>query len=281
MKIIFFGTSPFGIEALKFLSKNHEVLKVFTNPPKEAGRGKKLTPTAIEQEALKLGLKVIHSSKPKIEEITEDFDIGVVVSYGAIISKAILEKAKYGFLNIHPSDLPKFRGASPIERTLEAGEVSTRICVIKMTPRLDDGDILAFQNYQIQNEETSLDLHKKFATIGAEILPNAISNLVNQIQGEVQDNSKTTYATKIQKEELELTSSLTTAQATNKIRAFASTGYCFFFHNGKRIKVLKAEPSKTRKTPIDLEVKDGFISPELIKPEGKNIISIKDFLNSY
>jgi methionyl-tRNA formyltransferase len=280
MKIVFFGTSSFGIEALRFLAKNHNVLLVFTNPPKEAGRGKKLTSSAIEVEALKLGLNVVHSSRPKIEELPNEFDVGVVVAYGAIISKSVLEKAKYGFLNIHPSDLPKFRGASPIERTLEAGETLTRVCVIKMTPRLDDGDVLSFRKYHIQHEETSLDLHKKFAQIGAEILPDAISSLVNLVQGEVQDNSKTTYASKISKEELELTSNLTTMQAINKIRAFASYGYCFFFYNGKRIKVVKAEASKIRNTPLDLELKDGFISPILIKPEGKNLIQVRDFLNS-
>jgi methionyl-tRNA formyltransferase len=280
MKIVFFGTSPFGIEALRILAQNHEVLCVFTNPPKPAGRGKNLTPTPIEIEALKLELKVIHSSKPKLEEIPTDFDIGIVVSYGAIISKAVLEKAKYGFLNIHPSDLPKFRGASPIERTLEAGEKSTRICIIKMTPRLDDGNILASQIYNISNEETSLELHQKFAKIGANLMPIAISNLIKGFEGEVQDNAKTIYAPKITKEELELTANLTITEAINKIRAFASFGYPFFFYQGKRIKILKAEGAKTAKTKLDLPLKDGFLSPLIIKPEGKNEMSIQDYLNS-
>ncbi len=277
MKVIFFGTSPFGIPALRFLSANFNVISVFTNPPMPAGRGQKLKPSPIEEEAVKLGLKVVHSAKPKLEDVKEDFDIGIVVSYGAIISKNILEKAKYGFLNIHPSDLPKFRGASPIERTLEMGETSTRICIIKMTPRLDDGNILAFSRYEISSEENSLDLHEKFAKIGAEILPNAIKSLVNKEEGEVQEESKTTYASKIKKEELELKEGLKTIDAINKIRAFASFGYPFFFHEGKRVKILKAKKVETPLSALDLKMVDGYLHPILIKPEGKNVMKNQKF----
>lgn len=281
-KIVFFGTSAFGIEALECLASQYNILKVFTNPPKEAGRGKALQKSPIQLKAEELGLKVVNSSKPKPSELEEEFDVGVVVSYGSIISKEVLNLAKYGFLNIHPSNLPKFRGAAPIERSLEAGETKTRVCVIKMTPKLDDGNILAFKEYSINPEETSLDLHTKFAKIGAELLKPAIEALQNQEEGEIQDEKLTTYAPKIKKEELELKEGLVTCQqAMNKIRAFASYGYVFTNFNGKRIKVKSAKITKIQETILDVQCKDGFISPLIIKPEGKNFMEIKDFLNSY
>ena len=282
LKVVFFGTSAFGLEALEALASEHNILQVFTNPPKEAGRGKALQKSPIQLKAEQLGLKVVNSSKPKPSEIEGEFDVGVVVSYGSIISKEVLGLAKYGFLNIHPSNLPKFRGAAPIERSLEAGETQTRVCVIKMTPKLDDGNILACQEYLINPEETSLDLHTKFAKIGAELLKPAIEALQNQEEGEKQEEALATYAPKIKKEELELKANTTTCQeAINKIRAFASYGYVFTTFNGKRIKIKSAKITKTQETILDVKCKDGFISPLIIKPEGKNFMAIKDFLNSY
>ena len=271
LKILFFSSSKFGVPALKLLSQNFKINAVFTNPPKPSGRGKKLQPTIIQSEAEALNLKVINSSKPTILDIEEEFDIGVVVSYGAIISKEVLSKAKYGFLNIHPSDLPKFRGASPIERTIEAGEKDTRVCIIKMTPRLDDGNILSFVRCDIGSEENSLDLHDKFSQIGAELLLDAIPKLLRGEEGEEQNHPNSTYAKKIAKEELELKHEvLTMEQTLNKIRAFASYGFTFLTFESKRIKVLKAEASEIQKSKIDIICLDGFISPTLIKVEGKN-----------
>jgi methionyl-tRNA formyltransferase len=271
LKIVFFGTGSFGLEALKFLSCNYNVVSVVTGLPKEAGRGHKLTINPIHKEAEALGLEVINSGKPTTEDLKKDFDIGIVVSYGAIISKAVLEKAKFGFLNIHPSDLPKFRGASPIERTIELGETNTRICIIKMTPKLDDGNIMASSYYTIQEDETSLDLHLKFAKIGAHLLNEAISNLINGTKGEEQNHEIATYAKKISKEELFLQGDgLTMVQVNNKVRAFASYGFPFIMHEGKRIKILKAESTSFQKSKIDVKCIDGFLTPTLIKVEGKN-----------
>ena len=151
-----------------------------------------------------------------------------------------------------------------------------------MTPKLDDGNILACQEYLINPEETSLDLHTKFAKIGAELLKPAIEALQNQEEGEKQEEALATYAPKIKKEELELKANTTTCQeAINKIRAFASYGYVFTTFNGKRIKIKSAKITKTQETILDVKCKDGFISPLIIKPEGKNFMAIKDFLNSY
>lgn len=282
MNIIFFGTSQFGIETLEILHKNYNVIKVITPSPKPSGRGYVLNKNPIHKKAEELGISVLNTSKPTTHDIVEKFDIGVVVSYGAIISKDVLNLAKYGFLNLHPSDLPKFRGAAPIERTIESGEVRTRICIIKMTPKLDDGDILCFQNYTIQDDENSLDLHNKFAKIGANLLPIAIQKIIQNVdEFEKQDNSNFTYAKKISKDELflneENTANLPALAVINKIRAFVSYGCCFIMHEGKRIKILKARISGKQLTKIDLKCQNGFVSPLIIKPEGKDFIQSTSF----
>lgn len=280
MKIVFFGTSEFGLETLDLLYKKYNIIKVITPEPKPANRGYLLNKTPIHQKAEELKIAIKNTSKPTPQNIDEDFDVGIVVSYGAIISENVLKLAKYGFLNLHPSDLPKFRGAAPIERTIEAGEENTRICIIKMTPRLDDGDIVCYQNYTITEEENSLDIHKKFAKIGANLFPLALEKLVNNYDNfEKQDNAKFTYAKKIQKEELLIKhyENFVSKDLINKIRAFASYGCCFIIHEGKRIKILKATISNFQLTKLDIKCQDGFVSPLIIKPEGKGFIDTAQF----
>lgn len=282
LRVIFFGTSNFGSPSLEVLHSTFVVLKVFTGSPKLSGRGMMLQKTPIQIQAENLGIQVHNSDKPTLSDLENEFDVGVVVSYGHIISSAILSKAKYGFLNVHPSDLPKFRGAAPIERTIQSGDESTRVCIIKMTPRLDDGDIILSERYFILEDETATDLHAKFAKIGAELLLIAIQRLVSGNSNfEKQDNSKSTYAHKISKEELFLdpihTKNMKTKDLINKIRAFTTYGSCFTLHDGKRIKVAKASFSPQKLTKLDLECIDGFASPVIIKQEGKNFIPVPNY----
>lgn len=281
MKIIFFGTAEFGVETLKALSLNHEIVKVITGIPKKSGRGHLLTKNPIHALAESLDLKIHNTQKPLMQDVEEDFDIGIVVAYGAIISKEILEKASIGFLNLHPSDLPKFRGASPIERTIESGDIKTRVCIIKMTPKLDDGDIVKSEEYFIKPSQNSLDLHKEFAVLGAKLMLEAIELLKTKTEFEKQNHDLSTYAKKISKEELHLQESkFTTQEIVNKIRAFASYGYPFIMHQGKRIKIKEAISSPVKISPLDITCTDGFASPTIIKPEGKNFMLTQDFIKN-
>ena len=279
MKIIFFGTSDFGVPSLKILHEKFNVLKVFTNYPKPSGRGKLIKKTPIHELAESLNITVINSEKPLVEDVSEEFDIGITIAYGSIISKAVLERAKYGFLNLHPSDLPLFRGAAPIERTLEAGFSKTRVCIIKMTPKLDDGEIVISKEYQINPDENSVTLARTFSEIGATMFPLAIEKLISGAGFEKQNDALTTYAKKISKSELflesQMVANLSGEQVLNKIRAFASYGYPFIIHENVRIKIIKAILGNEQKSSLDIKVKDGWVSPILIKPEGRNVISIE------
>lgn len=280
MKIAFFGTSEFGIETLEALHKEFSVEFVVTNPARPANRGKKLMETPIFECAKRLGIQRIYTPEKltkEFEEYLQDIDYGVVVSYGKILPERILKVAKKRFINLHPSSLPLFRGAAPIERTVEAGYTRADICVIEMVKALDAGNILAKQNYDISPHQDALDLHTDFAKIGASLIVDVIKN--GSRINEKQNDALATYAHKIAKEELALPnmSKEITEVVINKVRAFASYGYCFVVYNGKRFKILKAHVSAKRLTPLDIECSDGFVSPVVIRPEGRGNINISEY----
>lgn len=279
MKVAFFGTSEFGIETLQALYENFSVEFVVTAPPKPAKRGQKMQNTPIFDAATILQIRNIYTPEKltkEFEEYLQEIDYAVVVAYGKILPERILKTVKKRFLNLHPSDLPLFRGAAPIERTIEAGHRKTAICVIEMKKELDAGDIVAKEEYIINSQENSLNLHEKFAKIGAKLITDAIKNSNTIV--EKQNHAMATYAKKIEKQELELNlveKSKSVADIFNKIRAFASYGYCYVMYNGKRIKIILAEISQTKNTDIDIVCKDGFVTPKIIRPEGKNDMNVE------
>ena len=279
MKIAFFGTSEFGIETLKQLHANFSIEFVVTGVAKPSKRGQKTQNTPIFELATILEIPRIYTPTKLTEEFEEylkEIDFAVVVSFGMILPERILNSAK-NFINLHPSALPLFRGAAPIERTLEAGFCKTEICVIKMTKKLDAGNIIAKEEYEISQNENSLILHEKFSKIGAKLIVDVIKN--GEKINEKQNDFNATYAKKIEKSELELTDNANQAviSVLNKIRAFSSYGFCWKIYQEKRFKFIEAKITQTKITPIDIECKDGFISPTIIRPEGKGNLNIKDW----
>jgi methionyl-tRNA formyltransferase len=277
MKIAFFGTSEFGMPTLEMLHEKLGVELVFTGVAKPANRGQKLQNTPIFNQAQSLGISQIHTPQkllPKHAEFLKEIDYAIVVAYGLILPEFILGAVKQKCLNVHPSSLPLFRGAAPIERTLEAGHAETEICVIEMTKALDAGNIVAKQHYKIAENENSIILHEKFAKIGAKLVSGLLENACNNALNIVQKHEKATYAKKILKNELEIhnESTLPASVVLNKIRAFASYGYCFVIQNGKRIKIIDAKISQKKLTEYDISCTDGFVSPKIIRPEGRNNI---------
>ncbi len=282
MKIAFFGTSQFAEEPLKLLHENFDVKFVVTGKSKAANRGQRLVNTPIFELASQLGIARIYTPEKLTEEFEEylkEIDFAVVVSFGMILPEKILNCAK-NFINLHPSSLPLFRGAAPIERTLEAGYKTTDICVIKMTKKLDAGDIIAKERYVILTEDTAITLHEKFSKIGAYLIIDLIK--YGSKITEKQDEASVVYAKKVEKSELELIDNSHSAQnILNKIRAFASCGFCYKIYNGKRFKFISAKISETKLTPIDIQCFDGFssnfVSPTIIRPEGKGDLNIENY----
>ena len=182
MRVIFMGTPEFSVPALQALSTRHDIVAVYTQPPRPAGRGKQPRPSAVHQAAEKIGLLVRHPASMRDPQAQADLaalnaDIFVVVAYGQILPQVVLDMPRFGCLNIHASLLPRWRGAAPIHRAVMAGDTETGICIMKMEAGLDTGPILLRAALPILQEDTTLDLHDRLAAMGSALIVQALDTL--------------------------------------------------------------------------------------------------------
>jgi methionyl-tRNA formyltransferase len=293
IKIAFFGTDKFATKSLRSINENFTISSVYTQESKQSGRGMAFKTTDVYQEALDIGLKDIIKTPSQLTNDDEYFlkslkiDFIVVVSYGLILPEFILQVPNYHSLNIHPSSLPRYRGAAPIERSIENNEIDTSVCVIKMNNELDSGD-LAFQvsGILISDFKNSIEAMEKLSEIGALSIVRCIKLIIdNKDFTFIPQNQsiKMSYAKKVTKKELfiskEIALSLTSIQIMSKIRAFANHGYVKIIFNDIVIKVIDAKVSKSQETDIDLISCDGFVVPTEIQPANKRQMNVKDFFN--
>ena len=235
MKVIFAGTPEFAATALAALAQTeHEIVAVYTQPDRKAGRGQKLTPSPVKQLALEHHLAVyqpLHFKASTGEGLTAQqqlaelgADVMVVAAYGLILPQAVLDTPKYGCLNIHGSLLPRWRGAAPIQRAIAEGDTQTGVTIMQMAAGLDTGDMLYKTFYDIQATDTSASLYEKLATQGAEAICKVLES-EQSLQSylhtrQVQDESQTVYAHKLTKPEAQIDWSLDAIQIDRNIRAF-------------------------------------------------------------
>lgn len=247
MRIIFAGTPEFARVALTALhAAGHTIVAVLTQPDRPSGRGMKLTPSAVKQEAFKLGLPVMQPMTLKSAEIQAELtalaaEVMVVAAYGLILPQAVLDLPHYGCLNIHASLLPRWRGAAPIHRAIQAGDSETGITIMQMDAGLDTGAMLMRQSITIDTHDTTGSLHDKLATLGGELAVaslNAIST--NELTPILQPTSGVTYAAKITKAEARLDFSLGAQQLERNIRAYNPTPGAWFVWQDTLIKVWQA-----------------------------------------
>ena len=235
MKIIFAGTPEFAAVALDALLKTeHEIVAVYTQPDRKAGRGQKLTASAVKQLALAHDIPVyqpLHFKSSTEEGLAAqaelkalNADVMVVAAYGLILPQVVLDTPKYGCLNIHGSLLPRWRGAAPIQRAISTGDTETGVTIMKMAAGLDTGDMMYKTYCSIEATDTSASLHDKLAIQGAEAIVKVLaseSTLQHHLeQREVQDEALTVYARKLSKAEARIDWSSTAAQVDRNIRAF-------------------------------------------------------------
>ena len=235
MKVIFAGTPEFAATALAALVQTeHEIVAVYTQPDRKAGRGQKLTPSPVKQLALEHHLAVyqpLHFKASTEEGLAAQqqlaelgADIMIVAAYGLILPQAVLDTPKYGCLNIHGSLLPRWRGAAPIQRAIAEGDTQTGVTIMQMAAGLDTGDMLYKTFYDIQATDTSASLYEKLATQGAEAICKVLES-EQSLQSylhtrQVQDESQTVYAHKLTKPEAQIDWSLDAVQIDRNIRAF-------------------------------------------------------------
>jgi methionyl-tRNA formyltransferase len=206
LRLVFMGTPDFSVPTLlELASFGHEIVAVYTRAPKPGGRGMKLQPTPVEQEARRLGIPVFTPSTLKTPEAFEEFrahkpDSAVVVAYGMILPRAILDAPPKGCFNLHASLLPRWRGAAPINRAIMAGDTETGVMVMKMDAGLDTGDIAMAERVAITDQMTAADLHGRLSWLGADLMVRALAALERgQLQLAKQASNGVTYAAKIDK----------------------------------------------------------------------------------
>lgn len=245
LKIVFAGTPDFAAQHLKaLLNSSHRVVAVYTQPDRPAGRGKKLQPSPVKQLALEAELPVIQPQSLKQEEAqTElssiDFDIMVVVAYGLILPKVVLDIPRLGCLNVHGSILPKWRGAAPIQRSIWAGDNETGVTIMQMDVGLDTGDMLLKKYLPIEANDTSASMYDKLAVLGPIGLVETLDNL-DSLSPEAQDNKFASYASKLEKSEGLLNWQQSAQQLDRNIRAFNPWPGTWCEIEGKNIKVWEA-----------------------------------------
>jgi methionyl-tRNA formyltransferase len=244
MKIVFMGTPAFSVPVLQALAAQHQVVAVYSQPPRPAGRGKADRPSPVQQAAEALGLPVRHPQSLRTAEAQAEFaaldaDIAVVVAYGLILPQAVLDAPRLGCLNIHASLLPRWRGAAPIHRAILAGDAETGICIMQMEAGLDTGPVLLRADTPIGAEETTAQVHDRLSLMGADLILEALATLPD-LPPQPQSEVGVTYAAKIDKAEARIDFGQSATQVDRLIRGLSPFPGAWIEVAGERIKLLRS-----------------------------------------
>lgn len=296
MTIVFWGTSEFAVPALEALHGAGFDLTIITMPDQPTGRKKILTPPPVKVTAEKLGLKVLQPSKLKDDAFFEEYkslspDLCVVTAYGKIIGQRYLDVPKHGFLNIHPSLLPKYRGPSPIQTAIMNGDTETGVVITIVDADMDHGPILKKQEVRIMNQETYTELHDRLAEIGAKLLVETIPEYVNgKIKPQEQDHSKATFCKMLEREDGRIDWSRSPQEIYNQIRALNPepgtwTTWPSFAEACATAKAIGGTRSAGKQDKI-LNIKsaklvDGKLQLVTLQLESKKETSLAEFLNGH
>ncbi|MDK8872195.1 MULTISPECIES: methionyl-tRNA formyltransferase [Paracoccus] len=243
MRVIFMGTPDFSVPALRAIAARHQVVAVYSQPPRAAGRGQKPRPSPVHRAAEELGLPVRTPERLKSPQDQGDFaalqaDVAVVVAYGLILPQPVLEAPRLGCLNIHASLLPRWRGAAPIHRAIMAGDAETGVAIMQMEAGLDTGPVLAEARTTIGAEDTTADLHDRLAEMGAALIVETLHRL--PLPAEPQPAEGVTYAQKIDKAEARIDWGRPAAQVDRQIRGLSPFPGAWCLIGGERVKLLRS-----------------------------------------
>ncbi|MFT6984768.1 MAG: methionyl-tRNA formyltransferase [Psychromonas sp.] len=299
LNIVFAGTPDFAAKHLSvLLESGFNVVAVYTQPDRPAGRGKKLTASAVKEMAVAHNIPVYQPENFKAASSVEQLgalnaDLMIVVAYGLILPKAVLATPKLGCLNVHGSLLPRWRGAAPIQRAIWAGDGQTGVTIMQMNEGLDTGDMLSKMSCPIDSNETSASLYEKLALQAPIALVNTIKQLVKgELKPQVQDESLACYAKKLSKAEALIDWSAEGSFIERCIRAFNPWPMSYFILSGQVVKVHQASLLAINseeavgtiinadKKGIQVVTGDGVLNLEVIQLAGKKAMSVQDILNS-
>jgi methionyl-tRNA formyltransferase len=294
MRICFMGTPPFAVPTLAALhAAGHEIVAVYSQPPRPAQRGKKLQKSAVHIWAEEHGLEVrtptsLKSDEEKAAFAALDLDVAVVAAYGLILPKAILDAPREGCLNVHGSLLPRWRGAAPVQRAILAGDQETGVTIMQMDVGLDTGAMRTIERTPIARKTTG-ELTDELADLGAQMMVKVLSDL-HAFAPEEQPSDGVTYASKIEKSEAKLDFLTSAVQVERQIRAFNPMPGAFFELDGERYKLLAAEivspaetvagasPATTQDDALTIACNPGAIRALRVQRQGKPAMDTADLL---
>ena len=294
-RVIFMGTPAFAVPTLtELIEEGYAIAGVYTQPPRPAHRGQKETKSPIHVLAEKHGLPVFTPINFKSEEAKAQFkrlnaDVAVVAAYGLLLPPAILEAPKHGCINIHPSLLPRWRGAAPIQRTLMAGDTDTAVCIMKMDEGLDTGDVLLKENVKIPYSMNASDLHDHLSLIGADLTLQALQALQDESWNpKPQSGEGVTYAKKITKDEARIDWTKPAQEILWKIRGLAPSPGAHGLYQETPIKILAAElvdnrnasaaPGQILDEHFTIATGNGALRPTWVLRPGKRAMSTEEML---
>ena len=292
LKIVFMGTPEFSVPTLDLLIKNKfNVVKVYTQPPKKSKRGQKINPSPIEVYCKKNNISFKSPEILNVEEELKAFkelsaNLAVVVAYGKIIPKNFLNTVKFGFINIHASLLPKWRGAAPIQRAIMNGDKNIGVSIMKIEEKLDSGPILASKEFKLNKNESHGEIEKKLSLEGANLLIQSLKFIENENSKFIeQDASKVTYAKKINKNEAKINWNKNANKVLAHIHGLSPNPGAWFEFDKERYKVLKAKISTENgkfgyvlDDNLTIGCESGAIQILELQRQGKNKQTAKEFL---
>jgi len=299
LRIVFAGTPTFAEVALKaLLDAHYNVIAVYTQPDRPKGRGLKLTASPVKQAALSHHVPLYQPVSLKIAEAQAELkdlnpDVMVVAAYGLILPKTVLDIPTHGCINIHPSLLPRFRGAAPIERTIESGDQETGVTIMQMDEGLDTGPMLLQERYLIKPDETAESLHAELAVLGANALMRTLDLLQLRQLVAVPQGIGATYAKKITKEEAQLSFHSDAATLSCKIRAFNPKPVAYVMWRGQALRIWEAcaLPNETDALPgtliaatsagLDIACASHVLRILSLQLPGGKVLSVRDFYHAH
>jgi methionyl-tRNA formyltransferase len=297
LRLVFAGTPELASKVLEALisSGEHTIELVLTQPDRPAGRGRKLKQSEVKSCAIEHGIPVLQPEKAVDlkPEVLDNCDLMLVVAYGLLLKPEILNKPKYGCINIHTSLLPRWRGAAPIQRAIEAGDKETGITFMQMDEGLDTGPVLEQITCTINDDETGGTLHDRLANIASENINHLLTKVANkQLTSVKQNNSKSTYANKISKQEAKLDWDKPAIELERKVRAFNPFPVAHTNINDLNIRIWETEVKSNQesttpgtilnnKSSLDIVTGDGVLAITKLQVPGKKMMNAKDFFNGH
>jgi len=299
MRIVFAGTPDFAVPSLRAAARHNEVVAVYTQPDRPAGRGRGLQASPVKREAIQRGIPVLQPENFK-SRLSKDAlralqpDLMVVVAYGLLLPRSVLAIPQYGCWNVHASLLPRWRGAAPIQRAIEAGDSETGVCLMQMEAGLDTGPVLLEQRTPIGANETGGQLHDRLAELGAQVLADGLGLLRVgvRVPPKPQADEGATYARKLDKSEARLDWSRPAIELERKVRAFNPWPVAEAMLGGERLRIHgaiaigvphPATPGSVLaagRDGIDVACGEGALRIRVLQREGGKAITAADFLNA-